>query len=697
MNNSSESNRRDMDELYEHRLLSIDPESADSIQIILQWLAFADECLLTDMYWHSRHPLTLLQIAQVTIVDHSHLHPTCDEQRLVSPERLVELTSGILRTEDVPTNRHISDDGTERRLTFVDDTVREYLLSDRILSGPARKYRISEPEARGLIVNTCLAYILHITKTEGNAQDTCEKFPLAAYAALFWIDSLTENASPVTWDLVSSLFFGSQDSYEAWLQLVHLADGKYLNNKHTLLVLALAGKGPKGYTCIAPPIVWASALGLIPIVEKILQQEHDVNVAGPTQASALYMAVHQNHLDVVELLLKHGGDVATGYVEGKTSDYSTEFFRSPLYYASQTNNADSLKLLLQDRKKHGRPGWKVEIALGLAAERNNTDCLRLLINAGANINSIGCDLDSFGGSRPDGGCALQKAAWFNSEDALRILLDTGADVNSRGGHYDTALQAAAWRGYSGISQMLLEAGADGSLTGGSFGSALIASCWQGNMETTEMLLTANSDIDMQWDLRGHVLELNFRVRGGDLEGDDARVESPETMNERLDERIIREDEESRVEAEEVEDPASEGGLRKRIAAKIVTQAKYMKANFRFYHKCNTEPFKVLKEIRDYASRISYRLREAGVQADEHGRYFFSAIQAAVANERHGTVQLLLKYGATMPAVIVVGEEQASREAESIARWLRMEPSLYYEERGDDGSVRMSGYSSMPSL
>ena len=694
---TTENSLVDTDKFYEDILSSIDASSAHLVHTVLQWLAFADVPLLKDVPAFTQHPLTLVQIAQVASVDLSLLHPAYDAKRQVSPDRIVELCAGILKLEEVPSNRHCSDDGTVTRLAFVDDTARQFLLSDRIRSGPASRYSISEPGARVVIVNTCLAYLLHVTETNEDARRTAERFPLATYAALFWIDFLPEEPSFQTWELITCLFLDSQESYEAWLQLIQLADDSYLNNKHTYLVLALRGQGPKGYNCIAPPIVWASALGLTPIVQKLIQQRSDMNAAGATSASALYMAVHERHWDVVELLLEHGGDVANDYVEGETSGCRSEISRSPLYYATMWNDTDSLKFLLRDGTKYGRPGWKLENALGLAAESDKHESMRLLINAGADLNAIECDVRSNEGSGPRGGCALQKAAWYKSTESVRVLLDAGADANVRGGYYHTALQAAASRGYSEETKLLLEAGADSGLNGGSFGSALIASCWRGNIETTKMLLKFEDDVDTHLDLTDHVLELNFGTAGGDTEDNKTIAETSKTRNKYPYGLRVATEDRSKLLANEAEDPASEEGLRKRIAANMLAHAEYTKATFGFYPRRFDDPFTLLNEINHSATRISSRLREAGVQMNEDGRYFFNAIQAAVANERHAVVQLLLEHGATMPMVLVIGDEAASVEAEKIARMMRMDSSFSYEERTGDGSVAMASIGSVPPL
>ena len=94
------------DESWERLLVSIDPLHADRIHMVLQWLAFGNEPLLNDIPFDDPHPLTLLQIAEVVSVDHSHPLPSYQEDGRMSPDRIAELSSGLLKLEEVSTTRY---------------------------------------------------------------------------------------------------------------------------------------------------------------------------------------------------------------------------------------------------------------------------------------------------------------------------------------------------------------------------------------------------------------------------------------------------------------------------------------------------------------------------------------------------------------------------------------------------------------
>ena len=304
----------------------------------------------------------------------------------------------------------------------------------------------SDSAAKEIILNICLTYILQTAKGDDEAVKIAENDALAVYASFFWIDFLPANPSTDSWKLIESLFLGSREQYYHWLQLLYRATDVYINNKHGSRVLALSGSSPEGYGCRAPPIVWAAALGLKPIVERLIARGDDVNEAGAAKVNALYMAVHEIRQDILELLLEHGGDVSHDFPEDVSSTYGSLTWRSPMYHAARWGKYELLEILLRDNSKYGRPGWVLEVAMMHAAESNHATCLRYLLDAGANINITGIGSKHRYSISPDGGSALQKAAWEHNMETFKLLLDAGADVNVRGGLYETALQAAAERG-----------------------------------------------------------------------------------------------------------------------------------------------------------------------------------------------------------------------------------------------------------
>ena len=404
---------------YEHILGSIDDVYAGRVHAILQFLAFGNEPLLQASKF-DRHPLTLLQLAEVTLIDVSKDAASFDPERRLSPHQILKVCDGLVEVEEVPRNQHISDEETVTSLRFSSDTLKEYLISDAVRNGLAKRFAINRTRARELIVNTCLMYILHMKPLEEEIRKRkFQDVPLACYASLWWADFLpgTDTPGAFTQTLLRSLFLEPNTTvYFTWLKVLMCASHAYLNNHHSQKVLRLSGTTEDGYYCPAPPIVWASAFGLTDIVKQLLANNANINQPGVSGVSALLMAVQESHYSVAELLLENGGGVADGFAEGRNNARDV-IWLSPWYHAAWFGKSKLLALLVSsrgDRNRFGRPGWRLEAAMALAAggHQDSAGCIEHLVHAGADVNALG----------PQGGCALHDAAAAFSKDAVQVLL-----------------------------------------------------------------------------------------------------------------------------------------------------------------------------------------------------------------------------------------------------------------------------------
>ena len=77
-------------------------------------------------------------------------------------------------------------------------------------------------------------------------------------------------------------------------------------------------------------------------------------------------------------------------------------------------------------------------ALVAAASQGNEQVVKLLLDLGADVNTVGCR----------SGTALAAAASQGNEQIVNLLLGLGADINivCDGSNYDTVLAAAAYGG-----------------------------------------------------------------------------------------------------------------------------------------------------------------------------------------------------------------------------------------------------------
>jgi ankyrin repeat protein len=176
------------------------------------------------------------------------------------------------------------------------------------------------------------------------------------------------------------------------------------------------------------PLMAASRAGKPAAVEALLGKGANPNARGPRGQTALMWAVAQKHADVVKLLLAGGADVHA------RTDTWTQMMAVPPHGLPEYN-----RLI-----PHG-----ADTALMFAARAGDAASVRLLVEAGANVN----DHDAWGVS------ATTLAAFSGYGDIARYLLDKGADPNNDKPGF-TALHCAIMRRDAETVAALLAHGAN---------------------------------------------------------------------------------------------------------------------------------------------------------------------------------------------------------------------------------------------
>ncbi|MCJ1397522.1 hypothetical protein MMC11_000716 [Xylographa trunciseda] len=703
------------DETYAKLLLNIDKDDVEYASAVFQWLAY------------SQHTISVEQLAEALLVDTTADLPYFDEARQRTPQQIIEICSGLVEiatVEQSPFYDAVNHKSQKEIFQFSHSSVKDYLLSKHIQAGPARIYSIQKEAANMLILNTCLAYILNFANPDFDLQETLKDSPLAHYAALLWVNYITPEPEPKTLLLLKKLFQDSDGTaYRNWLHLVSHHSNAYSNDSRIRTMFILNGSSNEGCPCYAPPLVWASGLGLTSMVHHLLTTDSsiDVNEPGVANVSALGIATHQQHHEIMELLLLYGGDVSNSHEEEDSRDY--EIFRAPLYNAARSGHFKAIEILLRDRSRFGKPGWILEVALeGAAGSRADgadgaIDCIRQLVDAGVNVNSR-----SRVSGHPYGdkfSCALDAACQHGCPGIVRALLDAGADPNLHIGKYGFTLQAAAYwggwgdRGGADIMHMLLDAGADPNARSGPYGTALIAASFRGFADSVSVLLAAGADTTIKWNLRSVLHELNVRI----YEPNEDRL-APGNWHQRFqyphDEHIERELENVilTTRARRPLDDDIFGGeweLWRRIKAHTIKLSGSMLQRSLLplppWAEMNRRQVLVvccgtLMEIRVAGRRIAEKLKMAGVAIDRGERYMFNAMQAAKAGEWEKVVDVLKESGMDVPPRVENGgtEEEAQKEevvAEAIARLLRVRSSYDYSERTRECQINSRRVSMMP--
>jgi ankyrin repeat protein len=151
--------------------------------------------------------------------------------------------------------------------------------------------------------------------------------------------------------------------------------------------------------------------GDVAAVRALIQKKADVNAAQDDGATALHWAVYRDNVEVVDMLLRAGAKSAPNR-EGMT----------PLAMAALYGNAQIVDRLLKSGGDAKALGPNGESMVMFAARNGNPDVIRLLVEAGANVNA----------REPlRGTTALMWAVEQRHPEAVAALLKAGADPAAR--------------------------------------------------------------------------------------------------------------------------------------------------------------------------------------------------------------------------------------------------------------------------
>ena len=237
-------------------------------------------------------------------------------------------------------------------------------------------------------------------------------------------------------------------------------------------------------------------------VRALLAEAVDVDARQPDGGTALHWAMHREHVEIADLLLRAGADV----------DAANDLGVTPLLMAGARGHGELVgRLLAAGADPNGALG-SGETALMAAARAGSPEAVNALLDAGADVNATettrgqsalmwavanrhpaitraliehGADIHArtgtrrrvynMGGSRSAGsasrGIALEEvtlggstpllfAARSGDLESARLLIAAGADVNDTAADGNTVLNVAAHSGHGSLAGFLLDEGAD---------------------------------------------------------------------------------------------------------------------------------------------------------------------------------------------------------------------------------------------
>ncbi|KAL8655694.1 MAG: hypothetical protein Q9226_002942 [Calogaya cf. arnoldii] len=442
-----------IDETYERILSAIEPNDTAEAYHILQWLAFAER------------PLLLEEVAEAAVTrgDGGPIEP---EDRLFDPFEVMRICKSLVSLSD-DTLTICGKVISGRFVRFAHFSVKEYLLSSRVLEGNADAFHVDTASSHQQIGQSCLSILL---QNDENSHDQLP--PLVRYAAEFWFEhfrkfeSCTHDTS-VFRTLLGRLFVGSPGAFQNWLLWYDVN----IRRGHGLPAMA------RRLDSAPSPLYYAAFLGLEEPLKLLLAAGADTNAYAGRYGTPLIAAASQGHEAIVEMLLDHSAEVDA---EGSS------VFSTALSASSYFGYYSIAELLLDRGAKPDRRRDNDDTALELACEGGHETIVELLISRGSDVN-----LRRAGGY----GYPLSAASERGFYDIVYLLLQKGANVNNQGGHYLNALQAAASSGSESIIRLLIDSGAHINVQGGAFGDPLRAASIRGHHTIVKILVEHGANIE----------------------------------------------------------------------------------------------------------------------------------------------------------------------------------------------------------
>ncbi|KAH7191260.1 hypothetical protein DER44DRAFT_889995 [Fusarium oxysporum] len=317
---------RDLNETYCRMLENIPSEYRRDAIRLLQFLV------------HTKRPLTLPEAVEVIATEiNQESRGFTAKRRLFQAADILRYCPSLVIIAEV-TNYH----ETLEELHLAHFSAKEYLLEQA---------QFDLKNASITISKTCLTYL---TDIRGWHSTIRRDFPMAQYAAEYWMDYAVsaETSEDIVRIIVS--FLRDETTFQRWCRL-YQADRQLLDEP-----------GPPGASRL-----YYACLGGLPWAARDLATEGaDVNAPGGTYGNALQAASLRGSLEIVQLLLDRGADVN---VQG--GQYS-----NALQAASFEGNLEVVQLLLDKGADVNAEGGEYGNALQAASYEGNLDVVQLLLS-----------------------------------------------------------------------------------------------------------------------------------------------------------------------------------------------------------------------------------------------------------------------------------------------------------------------------
>jgi ankyrin repeat protein len=260
----------------------------------------------------------------------------------------------------------------------------------------------------------------------------------------------------------------------------------------------------------------------------------DVKVVTAEKINLLHTIFRQNkpNREMIKLLVSKGADVNGEDSRGRTAlhfacYHDSDILEAPVQSVEDVNaidiyeksilhhmilSAEIISFLLENGANVNAKDYKNRSALYYAVYRKNYNCIKVLIDHGADVNTV-CD----------SGKTLLHAAFEEGHvpdvEVIQLLLSKGVDANKRDSNQTTALDHAVTRpGSYDLVKILFDATAHDQLMSTDYVTFLHYAVYEGNCFAVELFLESGLDLD-KIDVNNDKYPLYFAVKSEHLRRD----------------------------------------------------------------------------------------------------------------------------------------------------------------------------------
>src|SRR6266702_3376122 len=476
-----------LDETYERILKNIDKKHRKHACRLLHCLAVAVR------------PLRVEELAEILTFDfdgaQEGLPKFHADRRPNDPEGAILSACSSLIT--------IVDNQGSRVVQFSHLSIKEFLTSNHLArsTGDPSLYHILPGPAHTILAQVCLGLLLHLD--DRNYDKNVRVSPLAEYAARHWVaHAQFEDVASRVVDGMKSLFDPDKPHFAAWTGLFDID----------------AESGGRLPSETPSPLYYSALCGFHDLVRRLaIKYPQQVNAIGGSYGFPLFAALCRNHFGVVEILLKHGGNIdvrdkreetalhkvidrddkvaidAVRFLLERGADVNArrDDLWTPLHLAVNIGKLTVARMLLDHQADVNSRNGDGQAPLHLLSKRETSrdeddgrDLVKLLLEWGANVNE----------QDKNNATPLDVASDYKNPEIIRVLLDHSAKAKTETDIGETTLHGVSCVKYESqedevpVAQLLLECSVDVNTQHKDHRTPLHLASYHGKLEIVRLLL-----------------------------------------------------------------------------------------------------------------------------------------------------------------------------------------------------------------